>query len=782
MKNFRADTISKKLLLALTLTLVIGFGLIFGVFYYSLQQYETFVLNLSGRLLTDKFEQELQSSAEVGATMLEAIYSSADLSEAKKLELAQKVIGAAQFSQEGYYFVYQAGEGTIKIHGANPALQGESLWDAQDAEGNYFIRELDAAAKDGSLFATYQYPKPGEEAASPKLGAAMLVPNTDLVIGTGRYIDSIEADEAVIHSEIETLIGQTMLVSFGIFALVAVAVGGVVYIATRKITTPIAKIASLANTIAQGDVSQQIEINQQDEVGQLAEAFRQMVAYLQGMSGVADQIATGDLTGQITLRSDKDTFGQALQRMQHNLRQVISQLSMNAGAVNTTSHQLAAIAEQATEATNQIAGTIQQMATGTQEQTEAITRTAGSMEQVTRAISGVAQGAHEQSESINQTSQVMHDLGQLVEAIAAGTNEQTEAVAGAQNANVVLEQAVAQIAELATQVSHFIQQNLETAQSGQVVSQEAVAEMDQLGHTTDQLGQRIQELGKRSGQIGAVIEVIDDIASQTNLLALNAAIEAARAGEYGRGFAVVADEVRQLAERSSQATKEIRQMIEAVQGGAKEAVSAMEQAGADVQKGVSLTREAGSAFAAIAEGTAESNKQVAATVQAVEVIHVAVTQLQTAIAAVSGVAQRNRLAADEMRASSRSVMASVENVSAVVEENTASMEEMAASSAEVGDAIERIASVSEENSATVQEVSAATEELNAQTEEVSASAQSLQELAKNLKDVVGRFRLDKIETHSSEMVEGVDWDTVVEGAEGKVIAPNGRPVGHNGYH
>ena len=49
------------------------------------------------------------------------------------------------------------------------------------------------------------------------------------------------------------------------------------------------------------------------------------------------------------------------------------------------------------------------------------------------------------------------------------------------------------------------------------------------------------------GRIGAVADMIGEIAAKTNLLALNAAIEAARAGEAGEGFAVVASEVKALA-------------------------------------------------------------------------------------------------------------------------------------------------------------------------------------------------------------------------------------------
>jgi len=75
----------------------------------------------------------------------------------------------------------------------------------------------------------------------------------------------------------------------------------------------------------------------------------------------------------------------------------------------------------------------------------------------------------------------------------------------------------------------------------------------------------MQSLTEATDRIGAVANLIKDIAGQTNLLALNATIEAARAGDAGKGFAVVANEVKQLATQTAKATGDITGQIGQVQ-------------------------------------------------------------------------------------------------------------------------------------------------------------------------------------------------------------------------
>jgi HAMP domain-containing protein len=84
---------------------------------------------------------------------------------------------------------------------------------------------------------------------------------------------------------------------------------------SRSLTAPVEEAVRVANALAVGDVGVSIDIQSDDELGRLLRSMQEMVRYLQETAALAERIGQGEVHVQITPRSDRDAFGNALVTM-----------------------------------------------------------------------------------------------------------------------------------------------------------------------------------------------------------------------------------------------------------------------------------------------------------------------------------------------------------------------------------------------------------------------------------------------------------------------------------
>ncbi|MHB1160192.1 MAG: methyl-accepting chemotaxis protein [Chloroflexota bacterium] len=501
-------------------------------------------------------------------------------------------------------------------------------------------------------------------------------------------------------AEISQELRVRLLVVSGLGLAASLAMG---WMNAWYLSSPIVAMTRLAKAMAEGDVARRVELDEErgDELGEMARAFRGMASYVEGMAAAAQRVAAGDLTARARPKSDRDVLGLAFEEMVRDLRDVIGEVTHDAGRV--------------AEASRGVSGVADQIGAGT--------------EQVTRAMQQVARGNEEQAQGVSESSQFVNQLAQAIEQVAEDSQQQALGVKRISAAVEQIASSARGVEQRAAELGQASQRAERAAHNGAETVARTVEGMHAITAAVEESATRMRELDKRSEQIGQIVEAIDDIAGQTNLLALNAAIEAARAGEHGRGFAVVADEVRKLAERSSRATKEIAQLIATVQMDTAKAVDAMNRGAAEVERGRGVADEAGRALQEISAAVAESNAHVAQ------------------IAAV----------AQQMSARGQEAFGAVSGVAEVAERNTTASREVASRSGRATEAIETIAAVAEENSAAAEEVIASNQEMAAQIQSLASSAQELATMATRLREAVGRFDLG---AQDGEAGRRGDWETV----------------------
>jgi twitching motility protein PilJ len=313
---------------------------------------------------------------------------------------------------------------------------------------------------------------------------------------------------------------------------------------TYRIIRPVKDLMIVAEALGRGDLSKKANVKTGDELGQLGETLNQTIDRLQGL---------------IQTETDRD-------KMQHQVMDLLSVVSSAAEGDLTVK------AEVTADALGSVADAFNLMITG--------------------LMSLVTQAHNVALEIQRSTTDILHSSDRMKQ----GAEQQTNQIKNASDAVNTMSnttQRMAQNADAATQTSLKATQ---AAIKGGASVAETIKGMQRIRAAVQTTGKKIKGLGERSLEIGAIIEVINEIATQTNLLALNAAIEAARAGEQGRGFAVVADEVRKLAERAARATKDITGLIKGIQVETSEAVTVMEEGTREVEEGTKLADQAGAAL------------------------------------------------------------------------------------------------------------------------------------------------------------------------------------------
>jgi len=313
-------------------------------------------------MLRNNFDEDIKSQVQTAYTMLEGIYQ---LTEQDSLSFKEAEIIAAhtlrglRYGKDGYFWA-DTKEGVNVVLLGKKDAEGKSRWDAKDARGKFFIREIIKSGLSGDGFTEYWFPKAGTDIPLPKRSYTTYFEPFNWVIGTGNYIDY---KIRVARTEMEDNLRNGIILS-SVIAMVMLVLFGLLSVTfSKRLTKSIITLSEKTKLIAKGNLDIHINATQKDEIGVL----------------------------QSSLKS-------TLQR----LREVIQEVIEGAGNVFAASEQMAQTAEHISNGANSQAASTEEISTSAEEMVANIQSNSENAKRTETTANKAGKGIEQLQETVNK--------------------------------------------------------------------------------------------------------------------------------------------------------------------------------------------------------------------------------------------------------------------------------------------------------------------------------------------------------------------------------------------
>jgi two-component system, NarL family, sensor kinase len=235
---------------------------------------------------------------------------------------AKRILSTLSYGDDGYFFVYDM-QGNNLMHPRQPELVGRNLWELRDASGVPTIQRLVARARAGGGLERYNWVKPSTHRQAPKLGYVIPIANWGWMIGTGIYLDDVDAALAKVDAQQSRNIEDTMRWIAGLAILSALVVAGTgLALNVSESRLADAKLKALAQRVVESQEQERARLSRDlhDGISQWLVSIKlQIEAGIIRLSGNAEQQQAARTSFERTAAQLNDVLAE-VRRISHDLR------------------------------------------------------------------------------------------------------------------------------------------------------------------------------------------------------------------------------------------------------------------------------------------------------------------------------------------------------------------------------------------------------------------------------------------------------------------------------
>jgi len=487
--------------------------------------------------------------------------------EAQKRATAR--IGALRYGHGDYFWINDMHPRMV-MHPIKPALNGKDLSQIKDPNGKrLFVAFADTVRRDGAGFVPYEWPKPGSDKPQPKLSYVAGYAPWGWVVGTGVYIDDLQAQVWAMTRRALIITGIIMLVT-----------GVLAFLVTQRMAAALRAMTGAMGRIAAGDFAVAIPgIGRRDEIGEMAAAVD--VFKVTGMEKErlqAEQKAAETRAGaerKALMHRIAGEFEAAIGKIISMVSSTSTELEAAAGTLTATADTTQTLSGVVTAASEEASTNVQAVASASNELT-------ASVDEISRQVTDSSNIANEAVKQAGRTDQRMTELSQaasrigdvvkLITAIAEQTNllalNATIEAARAGEAGKGFAVVAQEVKALAAQTARATGE-ISTQISGmQAATQDSVAAIKEIGGTIGHIAEIAATIAAAVEEQGAATQEIarniHQAAHGTTEVASNIAEVNRGAGETGSAATQVLSSAQALAKESSRLEVEVEKFLRTV--------------------------------------------------------------------------------------------------------------------------------------------------------------------------------------------------------------------------
>lgn len=538
MKTLRSMSISRRL--SLILLVAVAMLVILGLLM---------LRQLHGDLYQAK-AQKTQHVVQTAAGVLayyQGLEAAGTLSREAAQQQALQVVRGLRYDKDDYFWINDLGPKMI-MHPTNPKLDGQDLSAIRDPDGFAVFNEMVALARSqdaGSV--NYRWPKPGASEPVAKTSYIQLFKPWGWIIGSGVYIDDVQAEFA-------RQVRDASLLGLGIAVLMAL----LVLLIARSIARPLQDAVQAMGNIASGesDLTRRLDTHGRDELTHLGEHFNRFNGKLQGVVGQLQGAA------HALAQSASHVGDNAGQAQAHSVQQSL-QMDQVATAVNEVTYAVQDVAKTAEQAANEMhAAQVQvdhgqQAIHGSLQQIDRLSSTIDQAVQVIRELAGHSTrigGVLEVIRSIAEQTNLLA-LNAAIEAARAGEQGRGFAVV-ADEVRLLAQRTAQSTAEIHTMIEHLQSQSeaaVKAIDTSSEASRQTVQQAREAGTSLDAISQALNNLTALNASIASatlqqahVVEEINRNVLDTAGLSQQTAEAARQSSDAGASLARLSEDLEQL--------------------------------------------------------------------------------------------------------------------------------------------------------------------------------------------------------------------------------------------